>query len=112
MSTSLTVRDPQQLAAWTDRISECEKSGKTVTAWCAENGIRLKNYYYWHSKVVRMAGEYNDAAQNRFCDITGSVDCIAENKAATVHIGTGTADIYNGADGNTIIAVIRALQLC
>ena len=93
MSTSLTVRDPQQLAAWTDRISECEKSGKTVTAWCAENGIKVKNYYYWHSKVINLAREYNVSLKRKFFDITGSIDNATGNASTSVRIGIGTADI-------------------
>lgn len=28
-------------AAWRERILSCQESGKTVTAWCEENGIPL-----------------------------------------------------------------------
>ena len=32
-------------AAWRERILSCQESGKTVTAWCEENGIPQSTYY-------------------------------------------------------------------
>ena len=32
-------------AEWRERILSCQESGKTVTAWCEENGISPSTYY-------------------------------------------------------------------
>ena len=39
------------LQLWRERVLECRNSGKTVVAWCAENGIKTKTYYYWQQRV-------------------------------------------------------------
>ena len=40
-----------RLMKWTAIIKECRSSGKTVTAWCSENNISSKSFYYWQRKV-------------------------------------------------------------
>ena len=36
---------------WTERVRECHTSGMTVMAWCEQNIINQKTYYYWQRKV-------------------------------------------------------------
>jgi hypothetical protein len=30
---------------------ECRSSGKSIAAWCEENGINIKTYYFWQKRV-------------------------------------------------------------
>ena len=34
------------LAQWQQLMYDCRRSGMTVKAWCAENGVSEKSYYY------------------------------------------------------------------
>ena len=43
------------LQGWSARIRECRTSGKSVKAWCSEQGIPIKTYYYWEKKFVTEA---------------------------------------------------------
>ena len=43
------------LQEWSTRIAECRSSGKTVKAWCAQQGIAIKTYYYWEKRCVEEA---------------------------------------------------------
>ena len=43
------------LQEWSARIAECRTSGKSVKAWCNEQGIPIKTYYYWEKKFVTEA---------------------------------------------------------
>ena len=43
------------LQGWSARITECRTSGKSVKAWCSEQGIPIKTYYYWEKKFVTEA---------------------------------------------------------
>lgn len=45
------IKKNEQLSNWADMVRECCGSGKSVTAWCSENGIKVKTYYYRQSKV-------------------------------------------------------------
>ena len=101
------VRNPDDLALWQDRIRECRNSGQTVVAWCAENGISEKTYYYWQRKLFQMS----EAAGPRFAEIEAPVHT-AGHLAATVQIGTAQAEIYNGADAETLKALVVAMKSC
>ena len=37
---------------WSERIVECRSSGKSVRAWCNEQGISVQTYYWWEKRFV------------------------------------------------------------
>ncbi|MBQ3704152.1 MAG: hypothetical protein II885_15565 [Oscillospiraceae bacterium] len=43
------------LQEWSMKIAECRSSGMSVRAWCAEQGIPIKTYYYWEKRFVTEA---------------------------------------------------------
>ena len=43
------------LQEWSSKIAECRSSGMSVRAWCAEQGIPIKTYYYWEKRFVTEA---------------------------------------------------------
>lgn len=48
------VKRQYRLNQWIEIIRQCRGSGQTVAAWCGENNINPKRYYYWLRRV-RMA---------------------------------------------------------
>lgn len=51
-TTAITVvKQEVKLREWAEQIRAQQESGMTVTAFCAENGIKLKTYYYRLRKV-------------------------------------------------------------
>ncbi len=49
------IKHAALLQEWSGRIAECRTSGKSVKAWCSEQGIPIKTYYYWEKKFVTEA---------------------------------------------------------
>ena len=49
----------KNLAKWQQMVYDCRNSGMTVKAWCAENGINDKTYYYRQRKVWEAAQQQN-----------------------------------------------------
>ncbi len=47
-----TVKRDVQLQEWTEQIKAQQESGMTEVAYCAQNGINIKTYYY-HLRKVR-----------------------------------------------------------
>jgi hypothetical protein len=45
-----TIHD-EKLAEWAKAIGQCIQSGKPVSQWCKENGVRSSKYYYWQNRV-------------------------------------------------------------
>lgn len=50
MDTS-EVKHQYLLSKWTPIIRECRTSGMTVKAWCLENNVNEKQFFYWQRKV-------------------------------------------------------------
>lgn len=36
---------------WLDIIHACNASGLTRKAWCEQNGIKIKTFYYWQRQL-------------------------------------------------------------
>ncbi len=62
--SSLTPRKQVKLQYWLQVIHECRASGLTNEAWCAQNGVSIKNYYYWIAKIRKLAIEDIPRKQN------------------------------------------------
>ena len=49
------MKHAAMLQEWSTKIAECRSSGMTVKAWCAQQGIASKTYYYWEKRFVTEA---------------------------------------------------------
>ena len=114
-----------KLKRWAEMIHVCQSSGQTVSSWCAENGINPKTYYY-RLKQVRSEALKNMPAGiglfpihtkeiPAFAEVTLSENNFAATRlrtpsapAATIMIGEMTINIYNEAEADTVISVIKA----
>ena len=55
--SSLTPDKQVKLQYWLDVIQQCRASGLTNQIWCEQHDISLKSYYYWLSKIRKLALE-------------------------------------------------------
>jgi hypothetical protein len=110
-----------RIKQWGDIFRECRNSDMTIKSWCAEQGINLKSYYYWQSKLRRLAGEKYAMMPSTEQGIANakSEPVFTEVKipryeaalpAITVHISGAEIEIHNGADAGVIENTIRALR--
>ena len=101
------VNSQHKLAQWAGRVSACRSSGQKVREWCKENGICEQTYYKWQRKVFEMTRE-----EVQFAEVT-PIETVGRGEVAvTVRIGGAEADIYTGADGGVVEAVLRVLKSC
>lgn len=107
MSKSLqTLSTNQRLGRWSALVSACRNSGQSVRLWCGENGVNEKTYYYWQRKVFQaVTQEEPQFAEVRHLRGRNAV-------AATIRLSAGEADIYSGADAETVAAICHALREC
>ena len=91
---------------WAVRIRQCRESGLKVKEWCAEQGLCYHTYYKWQQRLFR---KYAEPAGNFY-----EISPVKSNGrvAVTVHTGMYSADIYGGADEETIRAVLLAIKTC
>lgn len=119
--TAKEATSAYRLQQWTGLVCECKASGKTVTAWCAEQGIATKTYYYWQRRVRQAACEQLTLKEATGLPMTMTNGGPAfseyrqpnrrENSAAvTLHLSGATVEIHNGADVSVIEGTLKALK--
>ena len=89
------------LQEWSARIAECRTSGKSVKAWCNEQGIAIKTYYYWEKKFVTEAIQQVSLPASRQAGLLMQVNPDAMPGSNVADIGTGVAIRY----GESVIPV-------
>ncbi len=103
----------ERLENWTARIAACRGSGMTVRAWCRENGLSEKTYYYWQRRLFDTLSHQREGVQPTFAEITpSSVNRQDPSIAVTVRLSGAEADIHVGADAATVETVLRVLKSC
>ena len=88
-------------------ISACRNSGQGVKSWCRENHICEATFYKWQRKVFELV----QTQQVHFTEITPQPQP-GGNIAVTVRVAGAEAEIYSGADAQTVELVLRVLQSC
>lgn len=101
-----TLNHMKKEELWASRIQQCRASGLGVQAWCAEQGLSYHTYYKWQQRLYHKYAEEETA----FYEISASG--VSSHAAVTLRVGMYTADVFNGAEEQTISAVIRALKSC
>ena len=103
----------ERLENWTAKIMACRGSGMTVRAWCQENGLSEKTYYYWQRRLFQTLSEQQQAVrQPAFAEVTPVQAVRSGSVAVTVRIAEAEADIHSGADAATVETVLRILKSC
>ena len=97
-----------KLGEWIERVKVCRGSGMTVKAWCAQNGLPEKTYYYWQRKVFQASIQ----EETRFVEITGNGLGESTKAAATIQANGFQVKIHNGADRETLAALLQAMRSC
>ena len=106
MGDVLQIRDGYRLQQWTQIIQQCKSSGLTNKAFCAQNGISEKTYYYWLRKM-RTA-----LAEKEAPHIIRLEDTPMDEPEDMIHIRFRSANMTLPAGTNVqaIAAVLQSLQ--
>lgn len=110
-----------RMQKWISTVETCRSSGKTIKAWCAENGVNLKSYYYWQRKVCLETCREITTVQKSLPEIVPNNGktvfaelSIPKNNtgkiAVNVQLDNMQINVYSGADASTIEIVFAALR--
>lgn len=116
------VKRQYRLNQWIEVIRECRSSGQTVSAWCAENNINPKRYYYW-LRCVRMAAcellPTSGSNESNIVPVTLPRSLLKTDPATPViagspahvilRIGSATLELHNGASPELIAHTLKAI---
>ena len=107
---------------WKRQVEECQSSGKSVSAWCEENGLKPKTYYYRLNKVrdavcreltIIKSQEIKPSDSPAFAEVSIKRTGSKNEPAITLRIGSAEVDIHNGAETAVIENTLRMLkELC
>ena len=104
------VNQQQRLAEWSRRVEACRRSGLSVGQWCRENGIAVSTYFSWQKKVFQALKEVQEVS---FAEVP-----IMEHSQLSGHIVAAMEvsgvriQVYEGADGATLQAILQAAKSC
>ena len=101
----------QRVELWAERIAECRSSGKSVRAWCRENEISEKTYYYWQRKLYQQMISATEGVD--FAEIPHEVQTgQSTGTAAKVCLSGARIEVYPEADAQMIRVILETLKSC
>ena len=105
MGEILQVRNGYRMEQWKQIIQDCQKSGLSNKAYCQQQGISEKTYYYWLRKLRTAAVEQ---AAPQIMELGPKVD----DQREELYIRYRGAELTLPAetDIEAIAAVLRSLQ--
>lgn len=105
---------------WARLIAECQSSQMTVKAWCEQQGIVPKTYYYWLRKIRERALENVPVPASNRAPVAESPVTLKKleikspvsgmQAAVIVHLPQATVEVAQGTDQQTVEAVLLALK--
>lgn len=108
------------LQEWSVRIGECRSSGQSVQAWCQEQGIKPKTYYYWEKQFIceatkaqsMPAGAEGTKALVRIepTQLRQDVADSPFSERIIVRHGTTTIELPTSTSADSIAALVAALN--
>ena len=100
-----------RLQEWSEMYRAYQASGKTVSAWCEEQELSPKTFYYRLRKIRESALECSEKHEivplsPSPCDLpTDNISCIK------IIIGNGiTVELPENASAETITAILRGIR--
>ena len=106
-----TLNAAQRVELWAERIAECRSSGMSVRAWCRENEISEKTYYYWQRRLYQQLVSTTEAVS--FAEVPRGIQTgQCSGAAAKVCLAGATIEVYPGAETQMIQVILETLKSC
>lgn len=106
-----------RLAQWTAIIRECRNSGKSNRAWCKENSINEKQFYYWQRRIRNEVfhSMTQDVEKKQHDIIPLPMSSIPSSSALSVsdailRIGKYTLELSNTTSEELLLRVVRVIN--
>lgn len=116
MATMKGARHEMLKEQWREVIKRHNGSGLSVRQWCEENNVSTTQFYYW-LRVIRQdsliqAGTLAVTGQGQFVEIKPGKEEFQTNHqgiCAVLRSNGNEIEILNGADPNTLEAILKIL---
>ena len=128
--SSLTPNKQVKMQFWLNAIRECRSSGLTNQAWCEQNNLSLKSYYYWIAKIRKLAiediprkdhglslpcatSQTSSSSDEIFTEVPVPISRQSSSDfAAVIHISDITIDISENVSSEFLVSFLKAGRSC
>ena len=101
---------------WTEIVVNCNESGMNKTAWCRENNVSIKSFFYWQHKLRMKMIESSPAAKvAEIVQINLQEETISQEPVTlteVIRIRKNDVTVELPMTEAVIESVIRGLVLC
>lgn len=106
MTRTITeVKDRVKTDTWRQRIQECQQSGKSVHAWCEDNGIAASTYYRYLRKIRETLLQDNQIVALEL----PKPECSSDIR---IECGTITVTLPGNVSGEQLTTILSTLKSC
>lgn len=101
---------------WKQLILDCQSSGLKVGDWCKQVGVTHHAYYYWLRKIREESCtllpdlKKKPEKQIAFKKLEVQTALPDTQAAVVIHLPSASLEIQNGAEQQTVEAVLLALK--
>lgn len=108
MGKALAVREGYRQTQWVQTIRACRESGLSNRAYCQQNGISEKTYYYWLRKLrERMV---QDEMAPQLIKLSNNPELATSTTALCLKFKGVELEIPQGTDPETLTMVLSAIK--
>ena len=101
---------------WTEIVVNCNESGMSKTAWCRENNVSIKSFFYWQHKLrMKMIESSPTAKAAEIVQINLQEETISQEPVTStdvIRIRKKDVTVELPMTEAVIESVIRGLVLC
>lgn len=81
---------------WYDHIQACERSGKTISAYTAENNLRKWKFHNWKNRLIKTGFVFQSRRKHRFKKVSIANGISGEKENIKIHFPNGIILEWNG----------------
>ena len=106
------VKRDSNLSEWAEMVRSCKNSGLTVKAWCLEQRLNEKTYYYRQKQVCNaVPAKMNPPVQ--FAEVKQPGIATTAEGGICIHIGIADIRVEEYADLDQLRDVLRIVcEIC
>jgi len=112
------ITHEMRLMQWVPIIRECRGSGMTVKAWCLENNVNEKQFYYWQRRIREEAFDSlkntGSQIQTNFVQLPVPIDSSRNTPAfvadMVIHIGDNLLELSNTVSEELLSMVLKVMS--
>ena len=112
------ITHEMRLKHWTPIISECRNSAVPVRAWCIQNNIDEKKFYYWQRRIREEAFDTlkkkESQNQTNFVKLSVHNDILKNIPSfkpdIIIHIGNNILELSNTVSEELLSKVLKVMS--